>query len=53
MKERDMEAQVFCLAYVGQRRVPTTEEEKDELFEAGEKEIELDLSAEEFKRDVI
>ena len=44
----------FCLAYAGQKRVPTTEDEKDELFVAGlgEKDIEferLDLTAEEFK----
>ena len=44
----------FCLAYVGQDRLPTSEAEKDELFEArlGLKEIEfehLDLTAEQFK----
>lgn len=49
-----MEAQFFCLAYVGQSWVPTTEVENDKLFEAGlgKKEIEfdrLDGTAEEFK----
>ena len=44
----------FCLAYVGQSRLPTSEAEKDNLFEAGlgEKEVEfekLDISTEEFK----
>ena len=45
----------YCLAYVGQRHVPTSEAEKDDLFEAGlgEKEVEfdqLDISADEFKQ---
>ena len=44
----------YCLAYVGQSRLPTSEAEKDDLFEAGlgEKEVEfdqLDISADEFK----
>lgn len=43
----------FCLAYVGRSRLPTSEAEKDDLFEAGlgEKEVEfdqLDISADEF-----
>ena len=43
-----------CLAYVDQKKVPTTEAEKDELYEAGlgEKDVEfesLDTSTEEFK----
>ena len=47
----------YCLAYVGQSHVPTTEAEKDELFEAGlgEKEGEfsqMDMSADEFKEIV-
>ena len=49
-----MEAQVFLLAYVGQARIPTSESEKDDLFDAGlgEKDVEfeqLDISADEFK----
>lgn len=48
----------FCLAYVGQNQLPTTEKDKNELFEAGlgEKEIEfeqLDLSPEEFRKIII
>ena len=44
----------YCLAYVGQSRLPSSEAEKDDLFEAGlgEKEVEfdqLDISADEFK----
>ena len=47
-----------CLAYVGQSRIPTTEGDKDELFEAGlgEKDVEfesLNLSAEKFKAVLI
>lgn len=43
----------FCLAYVGRSRLPTSEAEKDDLFEAGlgEKEVEfdqLDISADKF-----
>ena len=57
-KRQTWKHKFFGLAYVGQTRVPTTEEEKDELFEAGlvEKEIlfdELDLPAEEFKKVVL
>ena len=44
----------FCLAYVGQARIPTSESEKDDLFDAGlgEKDVEfeqLDISPDEFK----
>ena len=44
----------YCLAYVGQSHLPSSEAEKDDLFEAGlgEKEVEfdqLDISADEFK----
>lgn len=44
----------YCLAYVGQSRLTTSEAERDDLFEAGlgEKEVEfdkLDISADEFK----
>ncbi len=44
--------------YVGQNQLPTTEKDKNELFEAGlgEKEIEfeqLDLSPEEFRKIII
>ena len=47
-----------CLAYVGQSRLPTTEYEKDELYESGlgEKDIEfecLDISSAEFKEILI
>ena len=46
-----------CLAYYGQTKVPTTEHEKSELFEAGlgEKEVkfnEVDISAAQF-RDIL
>ena len=46
-----------CLAYYGQTKVPTTEHERSELFEAGlgEKEVkfnELDISATQF-RDIL
>ena len=47
----------YCLAYVGQDRVPTTDTDKDELFQAGlgEKDIEfdsLDITQEEFKEHI-
>lgn len=49
-----MEAQLFCLAYRDQERIPTSEYDKEELFQAdlGEKEVEfptLDMSDEQFK----
>ena len=44
----------FCLGYVGQDRVPTTDADKEELFQAGlgEREVEfesLEMTPEEFK----
>ena len=44
----------FCLAYVGQTRLPANEAQREELFEAGlrEKEVEfdnIDISTDEFK----
>ena len=47
----------FCLAYVGQTRLPTNEAEREDLFLAGlgEKEVEfddVDISTEEFKEIV-
>ena len=48
-----MEAYIHCLAYPDQECIPTTESEKDELFEAGLGAHDvafksLDLSSEEF-----
>lgn len=48
----------FCLAYVGQSQLPITEKDKNELFEAGlgEKEIEfeqLDVSPEQFRKIIV
>ena len=48
----------FCLAYTGQDRVPTTDADKEELFQAGlgEREIEfqsLDMTQEEFKELIV
>lgn len=47
----------YCLAYTGQDRIPTTDTDKEELFQAGlgEKEIEfesLDITQEEFKEHI-
>jgi hypothetical protein len=43
-----------CLGFYGQKKIPTTESERDELFEAGlgRKEVEfpsLDMDANEFR----
>ena len=44
----------YCLAYTGQNRIPTTDADKEELFQAGlgEREVEfesLDMTQEDFK----
>ena len=58
LPKRVWEHKFFCLAQVGQYRVPTNESEKDKLFDAGlgEKEIEfedLNISAEEFREIIV
>ena len=48
----------MCLAYTGQERIPTTEFDKEKLYQAGlgEKEVvfdDLDLSEEDFKEVIL